>query len=57
MSKLDNLKREFDKGMPVITYIKKKFDFDNISDFEEYIVEIQEKAKKYDEIIEKNRLF
>ncbi|MGX6969489.1 hypothetical protein [Vagococcus bubulae] len=46
---LDNLKQEFDKGMPVITYIKKKYGFDSVEEFEAYIKELKEKADKYDE--------
>lgn len=45
----DNLKEEFDKGMPVITYIKQKYGFDSIEEFESYIKELKEKADKYDE--------
>lgn len=48
---LNNLKKDFDKGMPVITYIKKKFGFESIEDFENYVKELQSKADKYDQIV------
>ncbi|WP_158559352.1 hypothetical protein [Melissococcus sp. OM08-11BH] len=45
----DNLKEEFDKGMPITTYIKKKYGFDSVEEFEAYIKKLKEKADKYDE--------
>ncbi|MDT2823082.1 hypothetical protein P7H74_15125 [Enterococcus devriesei] len=45
---LENLKKDFDKGMPVITYIKKKYGFDSIEEFEKYMKDLKEKAEKYD---------
>lgn len=46
-----DLKKEFDKGMPVITYVKKKYGFQCIDEFEQYIAQLQEKAQKYDELM------
>lgn len=48
---LEELKKEFDKGMPIITYVKKNYGFQSIEAFEAYIAELQEKAKKYDELV------
>ncbi|MCI1904236.1 hypothetical protein QUW13_09455 [Enterococcus hirae] len=45
----EKAKKEFDKGMPVITYIKRKYGFDSVEAFEKYIAELEDKAKKYDE--------
>lgn len=45
----ENAKKEFDKGMPVITYIKKKYGFNSIEEFEAYISKLEEKVAKYDE--------
>lgn len=45
---LDNMKKEFDKGMPIVTYIKKKYGFSSVEEFENYIAELKEKADKYD---------
>lgn len=45
---LNNMKNEFDKGMPVITYIKKKYGFSSVEEFENYVDELKEKADKYD---------
>lgn len=45
---LENVKTAFDKGMPVITYIKKKYGFDSVEAFESYIEDLKEKAEKYD---------
>lgn len=50
---LENVKKEFDKGMPVITYIKKTYGFDSIEEFETYVKELQEKATKYDALQKK----
>lgn len=47
---LDNLKKELDKGMPVTTYVKKKYDFDSVEEFEKYVTLLQEKASKYDKL-------
>lgn len=55
MSKISDFKKEFDKGMPVSTYIKKKYNFDNIDEFEKYIHELQEKAEKYDNLISEDK--
>lgn len=51
---MKDFKKEFDKGMPSITYIKKKFGFQSIDEFEAYIAELKEKAQKYDEMVSKN---
>lgn len=50
-----DLKKEFDKGMPTITYVKKKYGFHSIEEFEKYIAELTEKAKKYDELLSENK--
>lgn len=47
---LDNMKKELDKGMPVITYVKKKYGFSSIEEFESYVAELKEKADKYDDL-------
>lgn len=47
---MNNFKKEFDKGMPVITYIKKKFGFSSIEEFETYVEDLKEKAGKYDNL-------
>lgn len=49
---MDNFKKEFDKGMPVITYVKKKFSFSSVEEFESYIEALKEKADKYDRLME-----
>lgn len=49
----EKAKKELGKGMPVITYIKKKYDFDSVEEFEAYISILQEKAKKYDDLLKK----
>lgn len=36
------LRKEFDKGMPVITYIKKKYGFSDVKEFESYIALLKE---------------
>lgn len=54
MSKLSSLKKEFDKGTPISTYVKKKYKFASVEEFEKYIVELEEKAKKYDDLIKDN---
>lgn len=51
---MDNFKKEFDKGMPVITYVKKKFGFNSVEYFESYIEALKEKADKYDRMIEED---
>lgn len=48
---LNELKTEFDKGMPVATYIKKKYGFTSIAAFEEYVASLKLKAEKYDQLI------
>lgn len=45
---LENLKKEVDKGMPVISYIKKKYGFESVEAFETYIEGLKKKAEKYD---------
>lgn len=52
---LDNLKKDFDKGMPVITYIKKHFGFESVDEFESYIKNLKEKAEKYDQLVEEEK--
>ncbi|MGG5316134.1 hypothetical protein [Enterococcus sp. AZ072] len=47
---LKNIKDEIDKGMPVITYIKKKYGFNSIEEFEAYIKLLEEKSNKYDDL-------
>lgn len=42
-----DFKKEFDKGMPVITWVKKQ-GFASVEAFEAYIAELKEKAEKYD---------
>lgn len=49
------LKKDLDKGMPVITYIKTKFGFESVEDFESYINGLREKADKYDQIIKDDK--
>lgn len=48
---VEEFKKEFDKGMPTITYVKKRYGFQSIDAFEAYVAQLQEKAKKYDELI------
>jgi hypothetical protein len=42
--------KEFHKGMPIITYIKKKYGFQGVEEFEKYVATLKEKAQKYDEL-------
>lgn len=51
----DNLKKDFEKGMPVITYIKKNFGFDSVDEFENYIRDLKEKAAKYDQLVKEGK--
>lgn len=44
----EEVKREFDKGMPVLTYVKKRYGFSSVEEFESYIAELHEKAQKWD---------
>ncbi|NLW79236.1 MAG: hypothetical protein GXY32_07490 [Ruminococcaceae bacterium] len=45
-----DFKKAFDKGMPVITWVKKQ-GFDSVEAFEAYIEELKEKAEKYDALM------
>lgn len=49
-----DLKKEFDKGMPIITYVK-KYGFQSIEEFENYIAILKEKAQKYDALMLKDK--
>ena len=52
---LKHFKINFDKGMPIITYIKKNFGFSSVEEFENYIHDIQHKATKYDQLMHKHQ--
>lgn len=44
---MDNrISKELNKGMPTITYIKKKFGFQSIEAFEGYVEMLRKKAEK-----------
>lgn len=47
---MEDFKKEFNKGMPVITYIKKRFGLASVDEFEQYIETLKAKAEKYDEM-------
>lgn len=47
---------ELNKGMPTITYVKKKFGFTSIEAFEEYVAKLKEKAEKYDAAMANNEI-
>lgn len=50
---MNNIKKSFDKGMPIITYIKKKYGFASVEEFEAYIGGLKAKADKYDKLQKK----
>lgn len=46
--------KELNKGMPIITYVKKNFGFKSMEEFEAYIEQLKEKAEKYDALMANN---
>ncbi|MDR2977039.1 MAG: hypothetical protein LBV19_07025 [Streptococcaceae bacterium] len=51
----EKAKEELDKGMPVISYIKKNYGFDSVAEFEAYIAKLKEKADKYDLLLKEGK--
>ncbi|GAB2025306.1 hypothetical protein [Lactovum odontotermitis] len=51
----EKAKEELDKGMPLISYIKKNYGFDSVAEFEAYVAELKEKAEKYDSLTKEGK--